>query len=209
VHVSILRGLHPLSWATRFLVWTAPTRLVSGMPVTVTSRHSRTTEASWQKVEEGLELLRTHYPQGFKEVSRHIRRVIVGFLSTSRAAWWGPPRACMLSIEYFSQDSATAADVASSLVHEARHARLERLGFRYTADRRVRLESICTHAEIALAERLPDADSRVGALNAILEQLDSLYSTANLQAGKVHAVGELQAPRWYIRAAQWFWSRAA
>jgi hypothetical protein len=207
--VRILRGLHPISWATRFLVWTAPTRLVSGIPVTVTSRDSRTAEAHWRKVEEGLELLRTHHTHGFEEVRRHIRRVIVGFLSTARAAWWGPPRVCMLSIEYFSQDTATAADVASSLIHEARHARLERLGFRYSAERRVRLETLCTRAEIAFAERLPDADIRVGALKAVLGQLDLLYSAANLQAGKVHAFREVHAPGWLVRAAEWFWSRAA
>jgi hypothetical protein len=210
VHLSSLsHALHPLSWVTRLLVWTAPTRQVSEIPVTVTSRDSLTVEAMFHKVAAGLEVLRKFYPRGYGTVRRQIQRVVVGYSPDARAKWWDPPRVCMLSIEYFSQEAASATDVAFSLLHEATHGRLERLGFSYTPERRLRLETICTRAQMTLAENLPDHDSRVAVLNQTLEELDRSYSDANLQAGRVHALRELGAPPWLIRAVQWFRSGAA
>ncbi len=109
----------------------------------------------------------------------------------------------MISIEWLSQESVHPTDVAFALVHEATHARLERLGFRYTAQRRLRLEAICTQAEVALAEALPDHVVRLAGITHTLEQLGALYSEANLHAGRMHALRELGAPAWLVRAAEW------
>jgi hypothetical protein len=207
--VSILRSLHPLSWAARLLAWTAPTRKVCGVPVTVTSRDERIFNSLFEKVAGGLEVLRRYHPRGYATVRRHIRRVLVGFLPNAQAAWWGPPRACMLSIEYFAEESATPSDVALSLLHEAMHGRLEARGFRYTRHLRFRLEATCTRAEMELAERLPGQASRLTTLNSRLEELGYLYGAANLQAGRLYALRKLQAPSWLVRAVQWFNRSAA
>jgi hypothetical protein len=202
--VNSLRWLHPSYWATRVLVWTASSREVAGLPVTVTSRDGPILDSVFSKVASGLEILQNHHPRGYRRVRRHVRRVIVSFVPHARATWWGPPGVCMLSIEYFSQESATPIDMALSLLHEAMHGHLENLGFRYTPDRRLRLEAICTRAEIELAERLRDRGTRVAGLRRHLDHLGSLYSSANLQAGKIVALRELQVPAWLIRTLQWF-----
>jgi hypothetical protein len=207
--VSSFRWSHPLSWATRVLIWTAPSRNVSGIPVTITSRSPQRLESLFRKVADGLDVLRQYHPRGYRTVRRQVRRVLVGFLPNAKATWWGPPRACMLSMEYFSNDSATPTDVALSLLHEATHGRLEGLGFRYTPEKRLRLETICTRAEMDLAERLPDRNTRLPALDESLHHLASLYSSENLQAGRVGGLRELGAPSWVVRAVEWLNRSAA
>src|SRR2546427_9194317 len=61
-----------------------------------------------------------------------------------------PPRSTLFPYTtLFRSPQTSAARLASTLVHEATHARLDRLGFRYAAERRARIEGICFRREIA------------------------------------------------------------
>jgi len=168
----------------------------------VTSRDAQLLNLIWTKVEAALLLLQNQHPRSYRMVTREVRRVLVGFSPRSPGSWHHGLRLCFLSVEFYSQPLTSAADLASTLLHEATHGRLESLGHRYTPQRRVRLEAICTRAEMDLAATLPDAADRQAALAERLEQLNVVYSDASLSQGKLQALRELGAPGWLVRALE-------
>jgi len=193
----------------RTILWTAPTRRIDALPVTVTSTDSLLVGALCQKIADGLELLRGHYPRGYRSVCREIQRIAVVPGRRAKGEWYGPLGLCLFSLPHLAAD-ATTADVACTLVHEATHGRLERLGFRSTPARRVRVEVICTRAEIAFVEMLPESGLLQSELAQTLGRLEVLYSDANLHYGRIHSLRELGAPGWLLRVVDRLYrSRAA
>jgi hypothetical protein len=134
-------------------------------------------------------------------VKRYVERVLVAYAPHIRAAWNGPLHLCELSLEYASQASTSPAQLASSLLHEATHARLERLGFRYHPELRQRLEAICTRAEVAFAEVLPDGGTMLEELAATLQLDASFWSDAHLHEQRMTALRKLGMPGWLVAAA--------
>jgi len=183
----------------RLVLRTAPTKQVDGLAVTVTSRDGKLLEIIYAKLDAGLMLLQSRHPSGYRMVKRNVPRVLVGFSPRSKGVWHHRLRLCILSIDFFAQPSATPIDVACALLHEATHGRLEKLGYRYTPERRVRLEAVCTRAEVSLLERLPEAASHRAELERTMTKLSTLYSDANLHYGRVHALRALGAPGWLVR----------
>jgi hypothetical protein len=186
----------------RLILWTAPTRQIHGLRVAVTSRDPQLLDLIWTKVEEALLLLQRQHPRGYRTVMRQVRRVIVGFSPINPGRWHHRLRLCFVSIEWYAQPRTSAADLASTLLHEATHGRLENLGYRYTPRYRVRLEAICTRAEMELAAALPDAATRQAALAERLEQMSVLYSDVSISQWKLQALRKLGAPVWLLRALE-------
>jgi hypothetical protein len=103
-------------------------------------------------VEHALLLVKQHSPL-------HYSRIIIWIflLPDGLAEYKHSIRACVLD-ERFVADSATSVErIASAIVHEATHARLERHGVGYAEDQRARIEAICFRRELAFALRLPDS----------------------------------------------------
>ncbi len=93
--------------------------------------------------------------------------------------------------------------IASVLVHEATHARLDHCGFGYDEAERDRIEKVCLRREMAFAKRVPGAtlDGRVE--ETLAHERD--YSDASLDEMAVadgrKQLAELGTPRWIIEAA--------
>jgi hypothetical protein len=66
-------------------------------------------------------------------------------------------KACILDERYLADSATSVGEIASTIVYEATHARLERYGIGYKEELRGRIEAICFRRELAFAVRLPDS----------------------------------------------------
>jgi hypothetical protein len=109
------------------------------------------------RVERALLLVKQHSPLHYSRIIRDLERIWIVLLPGKAAEYNHSLKACVLD-ERFVADSATSVEwLASVIVHEATHAKLERYGIGYDEDQRARIEAICTRRELALAVRLPDS----------------------------------------------------
>jgi hypothetical protein len=132
---------------------------------------------------------------------RVLKRVWIFLLPDGLAEYNHSLKACVLD-ERFGVER-----IASAIVHEATHARLERCGIGYNEDLRARIEAICFRRELALAVRLPDSATLQ---QHIAEYLDwyqanpEYFRDAHFRErdsnGEIEMLRHIGAPDWLIRA---------
>jgi len=76
-----------------------------------------------------------------------------------------PIKLIVLHPDYVSAPATSIVALASTLVREATHAWLETFGFRYSVDRRQRLEAICFKRQLRF-------DRRAGGENELISELE-------------------------------------
>lgn len=89
---------------------------------------------------------------------RHLERDLVQFRVARfpcRGAYFPDERTCMTELTFLRRRDITAATVASSIVHEGIHARVDRMGVRRDNRDRAREERLCRRAELAFGRALP------------------------------------------------------
>jgi hypothetical protein len=101
-------------------------------------------------------------------------------------------------------DATTPEQIASTIVHEATHARLRRCGIGYDEAIRARVEAICFRREIAFADSLPDgALSRDEAERNLTLRPPSDWTNDAMRdrhrSGSEEALRYLGVPEWSIR----------
>jgi hypothetical protein len=159
------------------------------------------------RVEDALRLVKRHSPLHYSRIIKNLERIRIHLLSDGVAEYRHSLKACVLD-ERFVADPATGVErIASAIVHEATHARLERYGIEYDEDQRARIEAICFRRELAFARRLPDS---AGLQQEIARYLDWYSANPNYfrdahaiernTTGGVEALRHLGVPDWLIRA---------
>jgi hypothetical protein len=111
------------------------------------------------RVEEALRLIKVYDPLRYDRLIRDVDRIWVtlvpgGGLGEFRNAL----RLCALDERFVLADTTRPEQIASTIVHEAAHARLMRCGIGYEAELRARVEAVCFRRERAFAAKLPDGD---------------------------------------------------
>jgi hypothetical protein len=98
----------------------------------------------------------------------------------------------------------TLGDIASTIVHEATHARLERMGIAYKPDRRLRIEQACYRRQLAFVRNLPDHARLAEMVEAQIASPgpESDYSWEGYNARIIAELRRLGMPRWFTRAMQ-------
>jgi hypothetical protein len=186
------RSSRLLSWVIHF----SAHRRIHGVPVAVWERQHL--ESIDDKVRDALESVRQHDRRAFDELAEHTHGIFVfGTTTGSAAQWWRDEKLVVLQSEYAAATSTTSPALAVILVHEATHAWLERRGFKYTTERRVRLERICNRRALRLARRLPSA----GYLVSWLQQEPHAERLTD-EAFRQRAIAELVRlglPRWLVQ----------
>ena len=82
---------------------------------------------------------------------RHLRRDLRYFWVVRyacRGAYFPDDRACMTELTFLNRRDITPAPVASSIIHEGIHARVDRMGVRREGRDRAREERLCRRAEL-------------------------------------------------------------
>jgi hypothetical protein len=159
------------------------------------------------RVERALLLVKQHSPLHYSRIISDLERIWIFLLPDGLAEYKHSLRACVLD-ERFVADSATSVErIASAIVHEATHARLERYGIGYAEDQRARIEAICFRRELAFAVRLPDSarlqQDIAGYLDWYSANPDYFRDTPAIERdanGEIEMLRHIGVPDWLIRA---------
>jgi hypothetical protein len=120
-------------------------------------------------------LIKTYDPYRFGVLKRYLTGgVRVNFAAISAVAEFDSKIcSCQMHSQYVSSD-VTVEELASTLVHEATHARLANIGFKYeSTQERLREEAVCLRQEIAFGIRLPNGKAILETAEWRLAHLDA------------------------------------
>jgi hypothetical protein len=106
------------------------------------------------RLDEALGLIETYQPWRLRHLRRDVREIwIVRY--PCRGAYLPDERRCMTELTFLARRDITAAPVASSILHEGIHARVDRMGVRREGRDRAREERLCRRAELEFGRALP------------------------------------------------------
>jgi hypothetical protein len=164
-------------------------------------------KAIWAKLGEAIDLVFTYDPRQFARLRRDLPRLWIAAPRSNRGAYLPDLELCMLDSRYVLSPGTSAAEIASTIVHEAMHARIHHCGIAYDQDDHARIERLCCEAQVAFAQRLPQGKELVERARENLRR-DPLEWTeaARLERELAHAA-ELWVPKWQIRLLQRRWRR--
>jgi hypothetical protein len=145
------------------------------------------------KAERALECIATHDPRRLDRLRRDVRRILVSYLEGSH--YMSSEQTIVLRWDQLAGRS--REEVASTLIHEATHARHHHKGIDYSAELRPRLEASCVRQEIAFARRLPDGSALVEARSRKLDE--PWWTDEHLVERQVETLQRIGAPRWLQR----------
>lgn len=167
-----------------------------------------------RRVEEALQLIKDHDSIGYSRVIRHLDRIWVNIVPSANACYKLDLNACVFDERFVRSDLTPIEGIARAIVHEATHARLERLGISYTEERRVRIEAICLRRELAFLAKVPNATSLQGDVTRTLDwcaENPGHFSNDSLkdrhEKGSFDALRRLDTPEWVIKVVE-KWHRA-
>src|SRR5258705_2743988 len=159
-----------------------------------------------RRVEDALQLIKHHSPLHYSRVTHNLERVWVRLLTIARACYREPLGACELDVRYVLLEATTLEEIASTIVHEATHARLERWGINYDENIRARIEAICLRRELNVLTELPNSEPLREQIARTLEWCNSdhdFFLNTSFQQrdheGAVDALRYLGNPGWLIR----------
>lgn len=162
--------------------------------------------ADLMRVEAALQLIKQHSPIDYARVVRELERIRVDLLFYAVGAYRRSIRACIIDSRYMDRPDSTVERLASIVVHEATHARLERYGIEYNEERRARIEAICYRRQLAFAARLPDSAELQQEAVRWLEWCQANpdhYRDSQIHArragAEIDALRHFGAPEWLIR----------
>jgi len=191
----------------RLLLWGSRGRVIDGL--WIGSMESEP-EFSLGRVEDALLLIKHCDGVHYSRVIRNLSRIWVNLIPDSVAHYNCSLNACVLDERYIRNEATTTEDIASSIVHEATHARLEKWGVVYDEAKRPRIEAICVRRQLNFVSRLPDngpfQQKVVDTLKWLADD-HAFFSDANFQRrdqeGVEEALRYLNTPNWLIRWANW------
>ena len=124
------------------------------------------------KVTAALDLIQSVAPTQLARMRRLFGGILVFPVdSDALAVWRQDLDACLLKTSWMLSEDTTPEAVASCIIHELMHARLDAAGFLYNGSTRARVERICALAERNFVRRLPLSDARTDLEEAIADHL--------------------------------------
>lgn len=149
------------------------TTQVRGLPVVIdNTRPDIRTDDVLHRLDEALGLIERYAPHHFRKLGRAFDHILVERYAC-RGAYFPDQRACMVELTFTVNRDFSAAQVAATILHEAMHARLHRLGFPLAMADRARQERFCRRAEIEFGLAVPDGKPIVERAMAALEASDA------------------------------------
>lgn len=192
----------------RLELWMSKGRTIDGL--WVGTFESDDHHPALHRVEDALRLIKRHAPLSYHRITRDLDRIWVNLIPSGEAHYQRSLNACVLDERYLLKETMTLEKLASTIVHEATHARLERWGIVYEEKARNRIEAICPRRELNLAASLPDAaalrDQIVQTLNWIAGEQDHLSDASFQQRdeqGQFETLRYLNVPSWLLNAMMW------
>jgi hypothetical protein len=162
-------------------------------------------EPAIQRVEAALRLIERCAPLHYRRVKNSLARIWVRLVPHGAGCYLHSLNACLLDERIVNSETTTVEWIASAIVHEATHARLEKLGIRYDEAARLRLERICICRELDFARHLSGAAALQEDITQRLNWCrdgNTHYTDQNMwqeiDQGNAEALRHLGAPEWVI-----------
>jgi hypothetical protein len=159
------------------------------------------------RVERALLLVKQYSPLHYARIIGSLERIWIFVLSHGHAEHNPALKACVIDDRLIARPETSIEDIASIIVHEATHARLDRCGIAYTEALRGRIEAVCFRRELDFAARLPDSAELQERLSNTLDWYqDNQGYFSDTQFLQRHSDGEVETfrhagvPDWLIRA---------
>lgn len=181
----------PLRWALLnglFLV--SPKSLLDGVEVIDVAEEE--SDQTLRNLHKALQVISRADPRRYRRLKRDLRRIVLTKAGGPQFA--SETGACLVRSGYVRENSPEA--VATTLVHEAAHARLHRQGIGYGPSVRSRVEEICVREQIAFAKLLENAEI-LGHLGRRLE--GPLWAPGPRHEQRMVALRNLRIPEWMLQ----------
>jgi hypothetical protein len=157
-----------------------------------------------RRVDDALLLIKQWSPLHYSRVRRDLARIWIYITPGARAHYSARLDACVLDERWVT--NSIVEELASMIIHEASHARLEHLGIDYKEEERSRIEKFCFRRQLAFVAKLPDSKELQDELKRSVDWYGGnkeWFSDANFvrreKEGVVEALRYIDAPQWVIR----------
>lgn len=162
-------------------------------------------EPAIQRVKDALQLIERSAPLHYRRIQKNLARIWVNLVPHAAGCYLHSLNACLLDERIVNSATTTVEWIASAIVHEATHARLEKLGVRYDEALRQRIERICVRRELDFARHLSGVDALQEEIAWRLDQCSEEKSPytdqtmrENTVEGEVEILRHLGLPEWTI-----------
>ncbi|MGY4307570.1 hypothetical protein ACVIJ6_004813 [Bradyrhizobium sp. USDA 4369] len=148
------RALPKPDIGTRLLLRMSVSETVDGVWVGSTEDEPHPGRA---RVVQALQLIRERDPINHARITRQLKRIWIDVIASGRAHYDQALEACVIDRRYLSPDTTTIEQIASTIVHEATHARL------YYGDSAFNLTFVVRRRRMAHGPSCPRRHSRSAA----------------------------------------------
>ena len=193
----------------KFLTWLGPKHVSHSLPVWTPLSTRRDRALTYERLNEALELLRSHVPARYSRVLRSLNGFLVVGTDSINADYDPANSVCRLGEKFIAAPTTTAAALACTVVHEATHAWLFRLGIGYHPAIRHRVELVCIKASLFAAQRLPGAEVEVEYCRGQMSIEPEFFSDEKFLERSTDHLRELGCPEWIIRTLLWIRQKRA
>lgn len=106
------------------------------------------------RLDDSLSLIERYQPWRLRHLERDLKQFLVARFPC-RGAYFPDERMCMTELTFLARRDISPATVASSIVHEGIHARVDRMGVQREMRDRAKEERLCRRAELEFGRALP------------------------------------------------------
>jgi hypothetical protein len=193
----------------KLLTWLSPNHVSHGLPVWTPLSTQEQRALTYERLNEALVLLRSHVPQRYARVLRSLKGFLVLGTDSINASYDPANGVCRLGETFMAAPATTAAAIACTVVHEATHAWLFRLGIGYDSPIRHRVELLCIKASLLAAQRFPGAEAEVEHCRGQMSIDAEFFSNEKFVERSTNHLRELGCPEWIIRTLLWIRQKRA
>jgi hypothetical protein len=206
--VREIQGGSISAWIVLWFFRNSERRDILGVPVVVPADR-RTAEAAFAKITTAFDLLQDHGSRSLDDIRRHTNGVFLWATAGALGEWHRETGLVVLEETSVHHEDTTARDIASILVHESTHARLDAKGFAYSPQRRERIEKVCFRRQLAFARRLSDPGELIDQAERQLQLAPDYFTNEAWRQRVVAKLVELGVARWLVHAIEWVSRRRA
>jgi hypothetical protein len=189
------------SLITSLLLRSAVARHLDGLWI---GSFAKDAELRLDRVEGALNLIKKYDPLRYRRLIRDLERISVAVIPVGIARFDQSTWACVLDERHILNEATSLEGIASSIVHEATHARICRCGIGYgDKELRARVEVACFRRERAFAGTLPNGEQNRELIDRSLQfyRNPELWTNDALRAQEEE--GLLKVAR-YLGLPDWF-----
>jgi len=147
----------------KIFIWLSQSQTILELPCYTAHSSKEENALQFDKLERALLLIKKYSPVIYAQLTGDVHKILLSWVRPKAVAEYiRELRIIKLDPDYILNEDTTVEMLASTIVHEAQHARLFRLGFGYDKDIRVRIERICVMSQRVFGLRIPNGAKVLG-----------------------------------------------